>query len=323
MSISFSSILTQDYLREFQRNKLSTGEDVVTCGRWGYKPHEVIYVSDTVLLIDGDVAVSAGDYCLYRGLQVEYLTVASATNLGDPWSSGFGDGFGPVVRQLTLAAPLVEDWSLGGTLVLSVIGRLGTQSSFEAISDSVATADLTLDLEQGENEHPYLTDEIGKLDGVEILSLRPDWSVLQKHAIEYPYEVVDYSIGVIKTFAPVDRINRIVSATYTTTNRLDSDKLVGLFGRMKGRWGEFYCPTWLNDMAPRTRIRAGDRSIYVQTPFVFNDTVHRAVYVILKDGRGFAAKITGVENPPDDELGPGEFTTEFASTFDIGTIGGK
>lgn len=317
MSISFTALLTLEHLKRFQRDKLTAAGDLVRCGRWSYNQYEGVQTAASVIVIENGANISAGEYCIYRGLEIEYFTVASATD-GDAWSSGYSVGFGPIFRILTLSAPLVGDWTAGGTIVPVVEGRIGTQSPFTAITDSVATADVLFDLEP--IAAPYSAETFPAIDGVEVLPLRPDWTIAPQHTIEYPYETVDYGIGVIETFAPVDYVNRIFTHTFTFQGREYADKLVGLFGRCKGRRGEFYYPTWMHDLTARTAIVSGSTSIYVDGTDIFDDTVHRAVMVILKDGTQYVAQISTIANPSDSDFGPGEFSDEFGSTFDTGDI---
>lgn len=124
--------------------------------------------------------------------------------------------------------------------------------------------------------------------GREVFMARPNWATSPTVIYDNSAEEVDYGRGRVARFLPIDFATRTHQATYLRRSRADADYFVNFFLRAKGQRGEFYHPTWQDDLPPMTDLAGDAATLVVKGRAVFDryatDPVHRAVGVITKSG---------------------------------------
>lgn len=103
-----------------------------------------------------------------------------------------------------------------------------------------------------------------------------------------PREDIDYGQGLITPFDVVGFTSQLRRVAYTM-HRDDSEFLSSMFRRMRGQQGEFYMPTFENDLPPRVQANSGTAILEVEGTDVHTyyngSTIYKGVAVFLDDGR--------------------------------------
>lgn len=313
MSIAFDALLRGPRMRKFAFDKLVAAEEPVTIGRFGSPQYLVISASSTTMFLESVSAPPTGNYLIYGGGNIEYFNVTSVAAV-DPWSSGFDLGFGPTPWSLTLSAPLDLVWD-GGIVVPTVQGHLGQSSAMQAVTDDLVSLPVNFRLLPGAYAAPYGSLVYDLLDDKPVMDVPPNWAAAVSPSIEFPYEEVDFTVGRIQDYAPVDFVTRLITFSTLSGSRADTDRLIGHFCRMRGRAGEFYCPTWTSDLIPLSGAASGSDVIYVLGDSVFEDTVHKAIYIRRSDGSAIPMRVTAIDDASGGSGG-------FSAGFDAGFSGG-
>lgn len=132
----------------------------------------------------------------------------------------------------------------------------------------------------------------------ELFLLRPNWSGGVDITHNLPVEDVDYGIGLVAKFYPVAYASRLFRATFVQRNEADVDSIRQFFWRMRGQVGEFYMPTWEDDLPLKVQSDAGTNIMRVAGTDVARayaeDPVHKAIMVALNDGTRIFKTITDI-----------------------------
>lgn len=133
-----------------------------------------------------------------------------------------------------------------------------------------------------------LPDAPAVFNGRELFAVKPNWASAPDVSYESEREVIDYARGRTETFTPIEFLTRVSKFTYTGRSYQDMNLIRQFFERMKGQRGEFYMPTWEDDVAVDFVSPPNTQTIRVAGPQFAADyggsTVHRAIAVFLRDG---------------------------------------
>lgn len=222
--------------------------------------------------------------------------------------------------RVLLTAPLTRRWPKGSAVRPVIEGRLPTEVTLDYRNDSIAESDLTLDVLTG-SQTPDLGDvTFETFNGRPVLLIAPNWVQPPNVTITTPFETVDFERGITKTYLPIEFYTRIMQFNYLGRSRDSMATLLELFVRMRGRQGEFYCPSWLSDMVPVGGIAADSSVMTVAgsaaaTAFA-DSTVNKAVAIRLNDGRWVFRQVASIA--VTNEAGPGAFNQDYNADFDTG-----
>lgn len=127
------------------------------------------------------------------------------------------------------------------------------------------------------------------LGGREVFLTRPDrWQPIDIGRVQEGAASVDYGFGRVKRFFPIEFSTRMWEAQHTACDFDHAESLRQLFARMQGRRGEFYMPTFQEDLVPVAGLTSAGTTITVQgteTDTVYSgDTVFKAIAVKLASG---------------------------------------
>lgn len=141
-------------------------------------------------------------------------------------------------------------------------------------------------------------------NGRELLLKRPNWADAPSATFRHPSEVVDYGSGRISRVTPIPFSAQLRQMTFIGRNAIETLSIEQFFDRMKGQRGEFYMPTWDNDIKPKVTALVGENAIRVRGRSVFEtfqaDTVYRAIAVLYRDGTYQFRKVAAIETVTDD-----------------------
>jgi len=279
-----------------------------------------IIISNSPPWLQPGVALSLSDLD-----QTEFRGSSAIENVGS-FSIDFDDGDFDVNRraQITLTTPLTRGWPMGTVIRPVIEGRLRKDVDFAFVNDSVASTDLTLNI-LPPSQVPDLGDiAFEAFNGRPVLLTEPNWTQPPSVTHSTPFEEVDYGRGVTKAYLPIEFYTRITQFNYLGRSRETAAELLRLFVAMRGRQGEFYCPSWVNDMVPASGVPSGDHQLTVNTPTVATSysesTVNKAVAIRLNDGRWLFRQVTAIT--PTLDAGSGAFDADFSEDFDGGDAPG-
>lgn len=193
-----------------------------------------------------------------------------------------------VGTNIGLAGPLDFDLRAGSKVMLAVYGRIPAEVSSTRETSTVAEADITFEATPGIEQDLPLRPVAIELDGRPVFTRKPNWREQPELTYAHAREVVDYGVGRITVSSPIDFGTRTYDFYYSGLARNDVRDVVELFRRMRGRAGEFYYPSWENDLPFDAPLVAGTRTMTFSGPTMFeayeHDRVHRAVAVQVKSG---------------------------------------
>lgn len=147
-------------------------------------------------------------------------------------------------------------------------------------------------------------------DGRELFDLRHNWSGNQSVTFVRPSEEVDLGYGVRRRFFPNPTPVQRLQYAYSFRSAQAADVLRKFFGRMRGRQGEFYMPTYEPDLIPQLDLLPNVDTQYLRTEgtedfLTYKDNLsRRAIMVALKDGTRIYRVVESIE-VVDDFLSTG------------------
>jgi hypothetical protein len=144
-------------------------------------------------------------------------------------------------------------------------------------------------------------------NGREVFLLKPNWASEPTFNYQWPSEVLDYGKGRVQFFYPIAFSTRMYQQTYTLRDMTAAEAVIQFFGRMRGQQGEFYAPTWEDDLPLAAASLSGANTLTVAgseaTETYLDDTVHKALAIFFRDGRTpLFRQVTAVASAGADSL---------------------
>lgn len=327
-TVSFSTLLWDERLLAFKALMHSRGAETITI------PDPARYAS--VLLVDAPIGAStiivSSVAWLAEGTQLsisnfdttEFFGAEDLVAVGS-FSLSFNDDFenGSQRFQVTLADPLTRAWSAGAVLRPAVVGRLAQSVTLNHLTDDKATGSISLRIMPPSAAPVLSAASLTTFNGRPVLLAKPNWAQTPTVTFSTPFEEVDYDRGVIATFLPIEFYTKITQFTYTDRSKDDLGSVLKLFNAMRGRQGEFYCPSWTTDMLPSGGIPNGSVHLTVVGSRVAEtysgSTVENAIAIRLSDGSWIFRKVLAIEET--EEGGPGAFSLDYDPSFDGAAVG--
>ncbi len=282
-TLSFSSFVTGDAMRSFTRT-LTTKQDTefvladwsrsiytlgIAAGATSFSVTELVpdwlVAGAHVLLIDGTTRVQA--------------TVASA--------SGY---------TVTLSEPVAAAFSTYTKLRPAWTGRIGRLNTKQ---DTSATITAKVEFNVTPATQPNSTDNFFAYmtGGKEVFAIPWNWGEQVGADYDWEIEQVDFGRGVTITHKPVDF--GTVDQRFTVIRQGPQiEQLVTFIERQRGKRGEFWLMSGLEDMVAMSDIANGSTSFSVAGSHLANefgaDPVHKGVALVLRDGRTIYRKINSI-----------------------------
>jgi hypothetical protein len=200
--------------------------------------------------------------------------------------------------MIVLRGP-VEATVLAGSYVRPVLsGYAASSLQADRQTNRVAVADIRFEVLPLSEATVSAGTPDATFNGREVFLKKPNWAnrVTATHAHEV--DDLDFGRGPITRFVPIPYGSMTKRGTFLGRNRAGVEALLKLFLRMRGRQGEFYMPTWENDLPLKSPVSAASGAMTVAGPELaeaFGDsTVMRAMFVQLLDGTILLRKVVSV-----------------------------
>lgn len=168
------------------------------------------------------------------------------------------------------------------------------------------------------------TPPLFTLNATEIVLERPNWSQDVQLSFVQPRETVDYDFGVVAQFLPNAFSARTIQAGFWGPNPAHTKRMLDLFCRHRGRLGQFWLPTFENDI-PYYQMTGNGLSILIHG-LTFADayaesSVFRRLMIRMRDGRFLHRKVDFIEGLPDTNTSVVWLTEALPNeTFDETTV---
>jgi hypothetical protein len=276
-SVEFTSTLSGATLRAFYRTMEKSG------GQTGVLPDFSRSLDITAPASAGGFTVDVGSIpdWIADGLNVVLMTLdgVTAETLVISTTS---------TTSLTFMSALVNAWSAPAVVRPGLTGRLAVDTSASQITDGVNQVSVHFDVSPGSERG--ISDGAAALiyDSREVFLLQPNWASAVTPSYHSPFEVLDYGFGVVGYYNPITFNTRIKQAVYLARSPVEALFMEQFHQRMRGQRGEFYAPTWENDLplkVPAVALAASIRVDGRDTHDAYTgDTVYGAIAIILNDG---------------------------------------
>lgn len=229
-------------------------------------------------------------------------------------------------NRVYFTAPLTVDWTAGSKFCHGVTGHVEADLEVDRLTNSVMTGYLRLNVEPvseyypevfeppldgiypGLTEAPEMVEVMSvpvgstKLhyhDGDELFLLRNNWAAGMSEGFNWPVNPVDYGTGVMQWDWDIDFTTRLASLTIDCRTPDQIKYLESFFDRMRGAQGNFWMPTWENDLPIVSSIVAESRSITVgatrTAQLLLGNPVYQSIALVTHTGDVFANTILSVD----------------------------
>jgi len=189
-------------------------------------------------------------------------------------------------------------WPIGTIVHPALFGRLASPMATRRRTSNVTEATVRFNVAPA-SEPPLLNPPAAdqSFNGVEVLTIRPNWAKPLDVERRFDSETIDYGWGKSQNFFPTNFSQRLMKATFLGKTRAEAEKVVGIFNRMKGQRGVFYMPTYERDMDISPLAVAGVNLRLSGTEiadWLSDDKVYRNIAIVTRDKQIHCYNITAV-----------------------------
>lgn len=170
------------------------------------------------------------------------------------------------------------------------------------------TAEMTVNFEAmpGSDPSDIVSAPTATFNGREVFLKRPNWQETPQATLEAFREIVDYGKGRIGSFSMAEFLPVTRKFTYHGKSRTELESIRQFFLRMSGQQGEFYMPTWADDITPKIALVSGQSTLRVAgTAFhdaYSEDSIHKAIVVIRSNGQMLFRAISNMTTNAGDTV---------------------
>ena len=173
-------------------------------------------------------------------------------------------------------------WPARTKVMPSMFGRLAQSITIQSETDNVARVPIKLEVTPG-TEIEIAGPPQTMFNGIEVLSHRPNWAKPPQFEVTDPTLWTDNQVGVRAPYRIVDFGTEIIQSEHAVRSPAELNAVLGLFQRCRGRCGEFYVPSWTNDIALAQDVSAGSSTFVIDGHDFFDaydgDAVRKAFCV--------------------------------------------
>lgn len=284
--IAYSSLVNGEGLRRMEgilargQERLMWGADFVR----GVKTTSALPVSANTVSVRSVPTwlVPGATVCLSYRRAARRMTVAAVSGLSVTFTTGVEVPFGA-----------------GSRISRTVAGYIDSSLSTTRVTGTVAVVNSSFDIDPGtEPTDEGMINPSRWYDGREMFLYRPNWARSPSITYSRDIETVDYGVGRVARFAPVPFATVTRQATYLGRTVAETDEVRRFFARMKGMRGEFYLPSWGDDLDVTQDVAGMAPFIRVAGRQVFddfaNDRSRRSIMMVMEDGSTIAFKLHAI-----------------------------
>ncbi len=279
VELDFSSIMLEYDFRSFLGMISAQHNETILMPDWS-RPMEVSDVADagatSVRVFEVDAGLAAGDqFALVSGdadrTSCIVLTVDDIAG-----------------RRIDLTAPLAAAVQPGACVYRLLRGHLNTTLQARLVSDRGVRVQVKFAVDPGHEDLGTLPAAPLSHWSRELCLLEPDWSSEVSMEHETILDIVDYGNGPLAFLAPVPFNTKTMKFTFVGVGRDEALAAVNLFRRQRGQQGEFFMPTYAEDLRLTANVGIGATWMRIDgahlVPHFATSTIHRNIIVFYLDG---------------------------------------
>lgn len=230
--------------------------------------------------------------------------------------------------DITIAGIVMNAWASGTRLHLAETIKTDVALKTTAETADVITLKNALLVDVLNEDYSGESVAGTTFNGREMFLKSPNWRGGIGIDFESDRNDVDYGSGLRDVFSPVPFLQRDSKATFVGRTLAETEEVINLFKRMKGRRGEFYMPTGMVDLIAASSLVSGQATLTVAGRYAamaFNNSggvdsalVLKALLVYLRDGTTLPRLISSVARSGENSV----FTlsTTWPSTITVASI---
>lgn len=225
--------------------------------------------------------------------------------------------------SISLVAGVQQEWPAGTPVYPVIAAHLPVSVSTQQLTDTVISGTAQFTPSPGVTD-PYLPDTAVPVayQGVEVITVQPNWGSGVGKEFNYAFDTVDNGIGPI-TWAPSESFARIIRRySWLLKSRAEIAEFRAFLGRRQGRFKTCWIPSWSYDFEVLADVTAGDLSLVTKDngffDFIGVNPAFAHLMVRLKvnantAGQIFYRQITGLSRDPETR----EVTIAFDAAFGL------
>lgn len=211
--------------------------------------------------------------------------------------------------EITIDGLLLADWPAGTILRRAMYGVLDPAFTMKMRTSDLASFSVRFEADPGDayQDGPGTAGDV--FNGREVFPYRPNWTDGLELGIDSGRETVDYGFGLIAHTLPLRAPLATVKGTYLARSWDEAKAIKQFFIRQQGQRGEFFMPTWTNDIIPRSNVQTNTIITEGLADYYRykDEMIHRAVVLRETDGTLHYNRIIAVA---DNGSGHTRFTVE-------------
>lgn len=202
-------------------------------------------------------------------------------------------------KNITLTAAPSVTIPADAVLYPMAKGHLSASTKTSAIGDRNGVISISFEVDPSFEVMRSIPTAPMTYDGYELILIEPNWT--NDVSIEYStmMDTLDYGVGVKSFYSPKPFNDRVTTATYLGASRDEVNALIDIYRRARGRLGEFYMPTFVEDMRLTEPLTAGHRTLTMyggQGLIDFDLSVaFTRIAIIYMDGTVETRKVTDID----------------------------
>lgn len=191
-------------------------------------------------------------------------------------------------NTVTLASAISGDWPAKSRLYAAEVGRLSPNISASQHTNITSTVQVDFKVTPGTEYMPAPVEPMRMYRDREVFLKRPNWGTPLSPEFQAVIEEVDFGVGRVDYFLPVQFNTRISKAEFIGVSRTDIQEYVDFFRRQFGQTGEFYMPTFTHDVNIKVAAQEGSSTIRIAGTDFFDDygqsSIYRDIAIFMKTG---------------------------------------
>lgn len=200
---------------------------------------------------------------------------------------------------INLSGALGADVPVGASVYRLWQGRLDANIATTMVSDRISEVRVKFTVNPGSEDLNAIGSVAAPYDGRELFMTQPDWAREVSVDFDAIIESVDFGTGKVDTYAPVDFNSRSIKLTFTSFTRAELWGIVNFARRLGGQQGEFFMPTFSEDMRLRTDAALGATRFQMVGDHLLpyaGSTVFRNIVLFMRDGSYRIFEVTDIDS---------------------------
>lgn len=294
VTVEYNTLVVEADLRSTMARLAVSQDDVVLMPDWSRPvllagPVSAGSSVATVVLKDIWVRVSMGIiFVWYDTTGLTYVTSSIASISGN---------------NITLSSPASVKIPVDALMYRLWQGHLDTSIGMKFAGDRLGEVGVSFSVDPGCEDLCAIPAAVDTYAGRELVTLEPDWSKELSVDFLSNLESLDYGYGRKSFVRPRAFNSRVIKCSYLMTSRTDIYYLLDLFRRSAGQQGEFFMPTFTEDLRLRSDALDGATTLRIvgqeTSDLLETSTVYDNIIIYLNDGISLAMAVMSMNSVTD------------------------